>query len=227
MIMETSLVHSISRRYSTIIYTARVDLDDAENTDVVPFNGIYKYTAKLFYKQFSRIVDSTNYEKDTVQDQFKASSSVTLLTDFALTSINGAQTNIVVLPCVNMGEHYEAIVAQQSYTTPWKILFNGDTATCESCIYARGPLTIDGGNKTIALGDVEDTDTYISGYVNLNDGTVSLAKGGTIASVTDQTPATDDATVKILLYRVIKYTDADSWTVLTDYRSIPQLGVRI
>ena len=97
------------------IYIAEVDME--VNSSVTPFNGVYKYEAKLYYKQFSAIKDSENYERDAELGQYKAASSnVTLLSSIDLSAFvdEDAEVQTVVVPCINKGSYFESLLT----TTP-------------------------------------------------------------------------------------------------------------
>jgi len=210
----------------TTIYIAEVAMASAENNAVVPYNGIYKYSALLYYKQFSPIPDSDNYTKDTALSQYKVSeNSITLLsaTDLSTLLYSDAELQTVVVPCINKGGHFENILISPivpKHKQAWDVSFSDSTVTCTDCVYTRGPLTIDCSSSVSGQDDV-----YIAAHVNLDYGTATLVIGTSIADVTDQSPQNDDTLVKILLYHAVK--DSTTWSIDMDYRSIPQLGVRI
>jgi hypothetical protein len=86
----------------------------------------------------------------------------------------------------------------------------------------RGPVTL---TPTVAALTLALDDAYIAAHINLTDGTAELVEGASIAEVTDAAPLDDDTTYKMLLYHAVK--TSGGWSVVMDYRSTAQLGVRL
>ena len=116
-----------------------------------------------------------------------------------------------------------AIGAGVVFPQAWDASFVGDELTCSGCVYMRGPVTIDTGDKTLDL--TGETDVYVAANVDLYAGTVTLALGASVAAVTDATVQNADDTEKVLLYHVVK--TGGVWAVVMDYRKMMQLGVRL
>jgi len=109
----TGAVSAVYKPSEPVIYIAEVDMEEGINPSVTPFNGVYKYEAKLYYKQFSAIKDSANYERDAELGQYKAASSnVTLLSSIDLSAFvdEEAELQTVVVPCINKGSYFESLL---------------------------------------------------------------------------------------------------------------------
>lgn len=104
----------------------------------------------------------------------------------------------------------------------WDYTIAGTSFSVTECVYMRGPVTL---VPTVAALTLALEDAYIAAHIDLADGTAELVEGSSIAAVTDAAPLDDDMLAKVLLYHVVKTGDA--WAVTMDYRSIPQLGVRL
>lgn len=88
------------------IYFADVDVSSEEQLD----EGIYKYKAGIYYKQFTKSNDDekAGYEKDADNQVYKAAVDAVLLSNQAYEEQEEEEYKLVV-PCVHRGDHFESI----------------------------------------------------------------------------------------------------------------------
>jgi hypothetical protein len=107
--------------------------------------------------------------------------------------------------------------------------FDGAEITVTEFVFMRGPVTVH--TSSVSLNLTLDT-AYIAARVTLSTHAVTLIEGASIAAVTDADLPTDDDYVKILLYKVARTpaegeTPAGPYSIVWNYRTVPQLGVAL
>lgn len=237
--LSTRVKPPSSKRYvgtGETIYFADVDSDSAKVVE----GGIYKYSADLYFKQFSENTfddEKPEYIADVIDGDYKAGTDVTVLSH---TQLSGGQ----LIPCIARGGHFEPIQASAPVMLPWEpyleLVNERWQLTIKNCGYTRGPFTILLDDLEFSLptepSDGEGT-YYIGVAINMDTGLPD--SGLKVAQTLYQLFEVEEGEEKEIPIRPyftkVLYTflftledDVGKWSIHnTWYRLMPDLGAYV